>query len=403
MGRADSPLRDKVIFLEGAPRSGTTWLVRLLASHPRVAGVGAESHLFDFGVDRLFDNLEQRDAKLRGLISYMDREELVDAVRDLCDRAFLAMRDHLASDPPPDHVVEKTPVGARRDGLDLERKRDCYPDAWHIHIVREREAVVRSLMKAPFMSDRSYENCAGLWDSSVGNIRRVFGDSPRYREVGYEQLLADPVRGCADLLGWVGLETDDETRAALAVLARERVSELGPPVQAMPSRTGLRGRARALARGARARREPPRPQSSALDRLGFDLVAALRRRDAEGLAALTHPKFEYVLRAPEGDLLVEGDAARSALLRLAEATFSRRHIGEWWAAAPPAQAEWWTSVPGKPFWSVSFSTLNGDATRADVSLVCTLEDDRVRRIVAITAGPPAGRPIAAARAVDPQR
>jgi hypothetical protein len=394
MGRADSPLRDKVIFLEGAPRSGTTWLVRLLASHPRVAGVGAESHLFDFGVDRLFDNLEQRDAKLRGLISYMDREELVDAVRDLCDRAFLAMRDHLASDPAPDHVVEKTPVGARRDGLDLERKRDCYPDAWHIHIVRDREAVARSLMKAPFMSDRSYENCAGLWDSSVGNIRRVFGDSPRYREVSYEELLADPVRGCADLLAWVGLETDDETRAALGILARERVSELGPPVETPQTRPGLRGRARALARAARPRREPPPPTVSAFDRLGFDLVAALRRRDAEALGALTHPKFEYVLRAPGGDVLVEGDEGRAALLRLAEAAFSRRHIGEWWAAAPPALAEWWTSAPGKPFWAVAFSTLNGDATRADVALVCTLEDDRVRRVVAITAGPPGGRPIA---------
>ena len=58
MGVADSPLRDHVIFVEGAPRSGTTWLVTLLATHPEIAGVEAESHLFDFGVDRLLDNFE---------------------------------------------------------------------------------------------------------------------------------------------------------------------------------------------------------------------------------------------------------------------------------------------------------------------------------------------------------
>ena len=45
MGREGSPLRDRVIFVEGAPRSGTTWLVTLLATHPEIAGVEAESHL----------------------------------------------------------------------------------------------------------------------------------------------------------------------------------------------------------------------------------------------------------------------------------------------------------------------------------------------------------------------
>src|SRR5438552_17363582 len=85
MGRADSPLRDRVVFVEGAPRSGTTWLVTLLAMHPQIAGVEAESHLFDYGVDRLFDNREHRDARLHGLGSYVEREELLDLARDLCD------------------------------------------------------------------------------------------------------------------------------------------------------------------------------------------------------------------------------------------------------------------------------------------------------------------------------
>ena len=65
MGRDGSPLRDRVIFVEGAPRSGTTWLVTLLATHPDIAGVQAESHLFDFGVDRVFDNIEGRDPVFR--------------------------------------------------------------------------------------------------------------------------------------------------------------------------------------------------------------------------------------------------------------------------------------------------------------------------------------------------
>src|SRR3954467_10772798 len=119
MGRADSPLRDRVIFIDGAPRSGTTWLVTLLATHPDVAGVAAESHLFDFGVDRLFDNWENRHPTLHGLQSYLDREQLFALARDLCDGVLLAMRDHVSQGATPAFVVEKTPVGARKDGLDL--------------------------------------------------------------------------------------------------------------------------------------------------------------------------------------------------------------------------------------------------------------------------------------------
>ncbi len=59
-----SPLRDRVIFIEGAPRSGTTWLLSLLATHPDIAG-SRESHVFNYGVDRLFDNFEVRLRRCR--------------------------------------------------------------------------------------------------------------------------------------------------------------------------------------------------------------------------------------------------------------------------------------------------------------------------------------------------
>ena len=173
MGRQDSPLRDHVIFVEGAPRSGTTWLATLLASHPEIAGIDAESHLFDFGLDRLYDNYEKRDTNLHGLQRYLEREELVDLAREFCDGVLMAMRGHVASLAPPPFVVEKTPVSGTLDGLDLRRKRECYPDAWYVHIVRDREAVARSLMRAPWMADRSHSACGELWDRTVHQARTV--------------------------------------------------------------------------------------------------------------------------------------------------------------------------------------------------------------------------------------
>ncbi len=181
MGIADSPLRDRMIFVQGAPRSGTTWLQMLLATHPQIAGVEPESHLFEFGVDRLFDNFEGRRKHLRGLSAYVEREELVDLVRDLCDGLFLTMRSHVRGTSTPDFVVEKTPTSFPQKALDLRRKRECFPDAWFLHVIRDGDAVTRSLMSAPWMPDRSEAACKELWRDCVGYTRECLGDSPRYR------------------------------------------------------------------------------------------------------------------------------------------------------------------------------------------------------------------------------
>lgn len=68
-----SPLRDRVVFVEGAPRSGTTLLTALLATHPDVAGITAESHLFDRGVGTLLENHEQTAPFKSALIAYLSR------------------------------------------------------------------------------------------------------------------------------------------------------------------------------------------------------------------------------------------------------------------------------------------------------------------------------------------
>jgi hypothetical protein len=391
MGRDSSPLEGRVIFVEGAPRSGTTWLVTLLATHPEIAGVEAESHLFDFGVDRLFDNLEGRDPVFRGLRSYLDRDELVDLVRDLCDGVLTAMRSHVSDGATPPFVVEKTPIAGGTGDLDLERKRDVYPDAWYIHIVRDREAVARSLMRAPWMRDRSYAACAGLWDRTVGSARATLGDLPHYREVSYEELRADPAGVCKSLFEWLGVAAGDDILETVRVLSREQFSDLG----AVSSAAGSRSRSRHLVTTARAvleRRMRDRPQNAASG-IGFRFVRAMRERDAETLRSLTTPSLEVVYRSGDGDLTLRDEEARAALVMVAEDTFARRYVGEWWASAGGGPGEWWTSAPGKPLATIFFSALAGDATRVDFAIALHVEEDLVRRAVIISAGPLAGRPV----------
>ena len=396
MGIESSPLRDHVIFVEGAPRSGTTWLVTLLATHPDIAGVQAESHMFDYGVDRLFDNFEGRHPDLRGMVRYVDRQELVDIARDVCDGILMGMRSRVSPETTPSFVVEKTPISPVKGSFDLARKRECYPDAWYVHIVRDREAVIRSLMRAPWMPDRSYEACAALWDETVGRAREVSRDLPRYREVSYEDLRKDSVQSCQDLFEWLGVDSSGQVLETVRVLSREKFSDLGavPSAAAVSGRAAVRERLAGVRAALRDRvtrtasEEPAHP-------LAFTFVQALWERDAGALAALTAPALELEYRSPETDLSLRGDDARAALAEIVDEAFARRYTVEWWGSTGVAPNEWWTSAAGKPFCTIVFSGLGGDATRLNLSFSLLLEDDLVQRAIVLSAGPLAGRPVVA--------
>ena len=397
MGIADSPLRERVVFVEGAPRSGTTWLVTLLATHPEIAGVQAESHLFDYGVDRLFDNFEGRHPDLRGLVRYVDRQELVDLARDFCDGALMAMRARVSRGEVPPFVVEKTPISPKRDAPDLARKREVYPDAWYVHIVRDREAVIRSLMRAPGLPDRSYEACAALWDGTVGRARATLSELRHYREVSYEDLRADPAEACREVFEWLGIDAGEDALETVRVLSREKFSDLGAvqSAAATSGREAVRQRLGGVRRALRNRVTQGIADDEAPHPLAFTFVRALWEREADSLAALTTSDFELEYRSPEGDLSLRGDEARAALGRIAEQAFARRYVAEWWGSTGVAPTEWWTTAPAKPFCTIMFSALGGDATRLNMSFGLLLEDDLIQRAMVVTAGPLSGRPVAA--------
>ena len=216
MGVEGGPLRDRVVFVEGAPRSGTTWLTMLLVTHPEIAGVAAEAHLFDRGVDALFDNLESTDPMFSFLANFVSRAELVDTVRDLCDGVLSRMRARVK--PGATFVLEKTPVAAARPAVDMARKLECYPDGWYLHIVRDGDAVARSLMRAPFAEDRSFAACHRRWEEAVDAIRNIAGGHPRYREMRYEDLKADPVAQVRSITNTTARSSDSLYAVKLSIV-----------------------------------------------------------------------------------------------------------------------------------------------------------------------------------------
>jgi hypothetical protein len=197
MSRADSPLRDRMLFLVGAQRSGTQWLQRILATHPEVVSLRSETQLFTHAISRLAEVVHH------GVLSspttagvYMDPDAFRDATRDLCDAVFLGVTD--ATKPGRTVVLERSPNHVYH--LDLISA--VYPDAAVVHIIRDGRDVVRSQLAQAFGPESVAEAARG-WRRAIESARAHGPSFRRYVEVRYEALLDDPgtvVRGVfADL------------------------------------------------------------------------------------------------------------------------------------------------------------------------------------------------------------
>ncbi len=138
-----------LVLLIGAPRSGTTWLQQILASHPAVVSP-PETELFTRylapGVEA-FDRSMQRDdggptpRRLKGLATVLTRDEFDEWARQLVTRTVERAR---AAKPTASVVLEKTPGHTHQFEL-IER---FAPNSRYLHLVRDGRDVAASLVVA---------------------------------------------------------------------------------------------------------------------------------------------------------------------------------------------------------------------------------------------------------------
>lgn len=194
----DKGLGGSLVFLVGAPRSGTTHLQRLLASL-RGVETAQESHVFEYiaPMVRLWNaHLAGATSDARGgvgLPCYLEEQEFVAAVRRLFWEFLEPTLDTL---PGGCLFLEKTPLHALHvDVIDL-----LLPKARIIHIIRDPRDVVASLLASARSWGHSWAPAeaglaARLWSRHVRAARRAGGalDGRRYTEVRYERLLHNAV------------------------------------------------------------------------------------------------------------------------------------------------------------------------------------------------------------------
>jgi hypothetical protein len=202
-------MQEKLIFVIGPPRSGTTLLQRMLGSHsaifthpePHIITPLAHLGYFD-NVDRApYDHINAAEA-IREFVADLPRgeEDYLDACRAYTDVLYGRMLETSGKQM----LLDKTPAYALVLGF-LSR---VYPRARYIVLTRHPLAVLSSYAESFFEGD--YDSAVGFNDI-LGRYVPAMAEFLRQKEVEfhhvrYEDLVSEPETHLAAIFSFLGLQ-----------------------------------------------------------------------------------------------------------------------------------------------------------------------------------------------------
>ena len=225
-------------FVSGVPKSGTTWLGKLLDSHPEISCKGeACMHVFIeslLRISRDYNNiLKGRSGKFSESNEFplLPEDEIFEIARYFVELRLKMISQSLK--PDLGFVGEKDPYHVVNYPV-LNR---MFPSAKIIHIIRDGRGVVLSawhhnlqisaqgVQAAGF--DKFLDEAASQW----GAMHRIARETShllggRYLEIHYEDMIADPLTQFKKVLDHLGANSDvDVVRACLEAASFEKLSK----------------------------------------------------------------------------------------------------------------------------------------------------------------------------------
>jgi hypothetical protein len=200
----------EVIFLLGAPRSGTTWLQELLAQHPAIAS-SQETKLYHEFINPMWTSwkrqpLEDEDRwrrlRFTGLGCILTEEEFVAMARMFAESVYERV---LALKPGSRIILDKDPPNNRY----VELLISLFPEGKFVHLIRDGREVAASLVDAhrgwgESWAPRTVASAARIWREHVEGARTA-RKGRLYTEVRFEDLKGDPTNTLRELLICLGL------------------------------------------------------------------------------------------------------------------------------------------------------------------------------------------------------
>ncbi|MFA0964689.1 sulfotransferase [Roseivirga sp. BDSF3-8] len=201
-------LSDKqMVFIIGSPRSGTTWLQKILGNHPSVGTAESEITLVHKYLRPLHDAWTQEKGTNamgipHGLPAVWNDGEFNAFTADFIDRVYQKVLDVESNNVT--HVVEKYPQNA----FDVHFIKELFPNAKLIHLIRDGRKVALSLVNvrktAGFGSD-SLPRAIKYWKKSIKAAREGRKYTGDFFEIRYEDLLEDGEKHLPTVLDFCGL------------------------------------------------------------------------------------------------------------------------------------------------------------------------------------------------------
>ena len=204
-----------LVFIAGCPRSGTTYLQRLLAALPMIK-TSQESHLFLYigpfwHTWRSQVNFMTKDARGGvGLPCYFSNTEFLDI---LCNFLSQLIKPIIGSLKDGEIFVEKTPSNA----LYMEAIHKLLPQARIIYIQRDARDVAASLLAVyrswgKLWAPSSPIKAARMWCEHSNRANRAAQKLPSslFYEIKYEDLVAVPDRCITEISVFLGLNSSKD-------------------------------------------------------------------------------------------------------------------------------------------------------------------------------------------------
>jgi hypothetical protein len=207
-------VEDKLLFVIGPPRSGSTLLARMIGAHSLILG-RPEPHLltplahlgYYATVDKApYDALLASQAQ-REFVADLPRgeQDYIDACRAYCDTLYGRM---LATRPDTRLFLDKTPAYA----LVLDFIARIYPNAHYVVLTRHPLAVFSSYAESFFNGDyaaaQAYNPILQRYVPAIATFLRD-RPAPTYHVV-YEQLVAEPERILREIFAFAGVPNEPQ-------------------------------------------------------------------------------------------------------------------------------------------------------------------------------------------------
>jgi len=214
----------KPIFIGGCPRSGTTFLASLLASHPSCVAVPESQFIVD-----TYRSLEKKTGKLDtdGVLSKIEQnwryrvgwEDIAEKIPNRTRSSKLPYpeiidnliegfveyrRDKKTSGIS--YWIDHTPSNIRR----LEVLFKLFPDARAIHIVRDGRGCANSVIPLDW-GPNTIKHASNWWlnNLSFGLAAENRWSRPKVYRVSYEDILVEPEDALGEITNWLEIDFDE--------------------------------------------------------------------------------------------------------------------------------------------------------------------------------------------------